>query len=118
MALILVVAQSVAILGMYHQAGEDGAGRQAVYRSAPVAGGVACQTTIHVVLNPESSFGEIIILLRKVEASVVAGPSETGELWLALPKGRLLEEGVAMLKSGAVVQSAEVSLPSRRECGK
>ena len=98
----------------------EGGGRETVYRSEPLQGAaaVACQTTIHAVFNPDSSFAEIIILLRKIEASVVAGPSETGELWLTLPKGRLLEEGIAMLKSSAVVQSAEISLPSRRECGK
>jgi hypothetical protein len=119
-ATALVVLQGAWIIGMSQQMPTEDGGREAVYRSEPLQGAaaVACQTTIHAVFNPDSSFAEIIILLRKIEASVVAGPSETGELWLALPKGRLLEEGVAMLKSSAVVQSAEISLPSRRECGK
>lgn len=119
-ATALVVLQGAWIIGMSQQVPTERGGRETVYRSEPlqVSAAVACQTTIHAVFNPDSSFAEIIILLRKIEASVVAGPSETGELWLALPKGRLLEEGIAMLKSSAVVQSAEVSLPSRRECGK
>jgi hypothetical protein len=119
-ALVLVVAQGMTIFGMYQQAGEDGARPGVVYRSdiLPGPGSADCQTTIHAVLNPESSFAEIIILLRKVEANVVAGPSETGEFWLSVPKGRLPDEAVAMLKASAHVQTAELVPPSRRGCGK
>ena len=119
-ATALVVVQSAWIIGMGQQVPTEDGGREAVYRSEPLQGSavVACQTTIHVVLNPDSSFAEIIILLRKVEATVVAGPSETGELWLSFPKARPLDEALAMLKSSSLVQTADIAPPSRRECGK
>lgn len=119
-ATALVVLQGAWIIGMSQQTDTEGVGGGGVYRSQPLQGAaaVACQTTIHAVFNPDSSFAEIIILLRKIEASVIAGPSETGELWVVLPNGLLLEEGLAILKSSVVVQSAEISLPSSRECGK
>jgi hypothetical protein len=119
-ATVLVVLQGAWIVGMSQQMPTEDGGREAVYRSEPLPGAaaVACQTTIHAVLNPDSSFAEIIILLRKVEATVVAGPSETGELWLSFPKARPLDEALAMLKSSSLVQTADIAPPSRRECGK
>jgi hypothetical protein len=119
-ALALVLIQGAWIIGMYQQTPLEGFGRDTVYRSDILSGPgvIACQTTIHAVFNPDSSFAEIMIVLRKVEATVVAGPSETGELWLSLPKDRPLDEALAMLKSSSLVQSAEISTPSRRECGK
>lgn len=68
---------------------------------------------IRVVFNPDAKHVEIVLLLRKLEMTVQEGPSETGEFWLTVPKGRLLEEGRAMLRSSALVEEA-ITAPDTR----
>lgn len=71
---------------------------------------------IRVVFNPEAKHADILLILRSVEATVQDGPSETGALWLSVPKGRSLEEAPAMLRSSALVDEVvvmkEIRLPA------
>jgi hypothetical protein len=78
-----------------------------------------CVTTpsIRVVFNPDAKHVEILLLLRKIEATIQRGPSETGELWLTTPKGRSLEEAQAMLRSSALVDEAILTNESRLHAG-
>lgn len=61
---------------------------------------------LRVVFNPSAPQADTLLLLRKVEARVVDGPSETGELWLSLPPTTSPDEALAQLKASALVDQA------------
>ncbi len=99
-ASVLIVAQGVIIARMLPGEEHDN------YRSSAVR----CDDSprIRVIFKPEALHAEVIILLRKVEAVVTNGPTETGEFWLKIPKGRSIEEASALLKSSALVDEAMI----------
>lgn len=68
---------------------------------------------IRVVFNPDAKHFEIMLLLRKLEISVQEGPSETGEFWLMVPKGRSVEEAQSMLRSSLLVEESMVTRDTR-----
>jgi hypothetical protein len=61
---------------------------------------------LRVVFNPSAPQADTLLLLRKVEARVVDGPSETGELWLSIPPTTSPDEALAQLKASALVDQA------------
>lgn len=114
LASIMIVGQAVVIGSLL-----TGQPEEVTYRSERPE----CMATprIRVVFNPEAKHVEILLLLRKVEATVQNGPSETGALWLSVPKGRSLEEAQAMLRSSALVDEVVVVMKESRlpaECTK
>ena len=110
-ATVLIIVQSVALVGlMPERTAED------LYRGASVA----CEDgpRIRVVFKAEAQHAEQVILLREIEATVIAGPSETGELWLEIPKGNLVTSALAQLKSSALVREAIAVESSGKGCAK
>lgn len=107
---VLVIAQSVIIGSLITESGPEETFRGE--RGDCVAG-----PRIRVVFNPEAKHVEIVLVLRKLEMTVQEGPSETGEFWLSVPKGRSLEEAQAMLRSSAVVEEAVVARDNRPTAG-
>ncbi len=97
---LLVIAQGVALIGLMPNNGEQ----PDLYRGMAIK----CDDgpRIRAVFRPEAAHAEVLILLRKVEARVTDGPSETGELWVRIPKGRSIDEALALLKSSAMVDEA------------
>jgi hypothetical protein len=61
---------------------------------------------LRVVFNPAAPQADTLLLLRKIEARVVDGPSETGELWLSLPPSTTPAEALAHLKASPLVDQA------------
>ncbi len=114
LASIMIVGQAVLLASLLTEQPEE-----VTYRSERSE----CVATprIRVVFNPEAKHVEILLLLRKVEATIQNGPSETGELWLSVPKSRSLEEAQAMLRSSALVDEVVVVMKASRlpaECAK
>lgn len=107
---LLVIGQSVIIGSMMTEGSLEEAFRGE--RVDCIAG-----PRIRTVFNPDAKHMEVVLLLRKLEASVQDGPTETGEFWLTIPKGRSLEEAQAMLRSSALVDEAMVSKDSRSLAG-
>ena len=107
---MLVVAQSVIIGSLMSDFGQEAASR---------GGRADCIASprIRVVFNPDAKHLEIVLLLRKLEMTVQEGPSEIGEFWLTAPKGRLVEEAQAMLRSSAVVEEAVIAPDTRPSAG-
>ena len=107
---MLVVAQSVIIGSLMSDSGQEDAFR---------GGRADCIASprIRVVFNPDAKHVEIVLLLRKLELTVQEGPSETGEFWLTAPKGRLIEEAQAMLRTSAVVEEAVIAPDTRPGVG-
>lgn len=93
---VLLVAQGVALVALMPE-------REAAERYRGVAGKCEDGPRIRAVFKPDAPHVEVVVLLRKADASITAGPSETGELWLSIPKGRSLDEALAVLKSSKLV---------------
>jgi hypothetical protein len=44
------------------------------------------------------------------------GPTETGELWITVPRGRSIDEAYAMLKSSILVDDALITIGANAKC--
>lgn len=112
LAAVVIVAQGIALVSLMpdRQAAEQ-------WRSAAIT---RCEDgpRIRAVFKPEAPHAEVVILLRKVEATVAEGPTETGEFWLTVPKGRNFDEALAQLKSSSLVDEAIRVEPSQRGCAR
>lgn len=109
LACMLLVAQGIALVQLLPQREEA-----ELYRGLSVP--CEDQPQIRIVFRPDAPQAEIVMLLRKVEASVTAGPSETGQIWVRIPKGRALPEAVKQLQASALVDEAVVVPPDRSGC--
>lgn len=71
---VMVLAQAVFMA-------KDSIDESEIYRSSTLS---SCQKmpTVKIIVKPEVRQSELVVLLRKAEANIVAGPSEIGELWL------------------------------------
>lgn len=108
LASVLIMVQGIALFMLAPGQERD------LYRGAVAK----CENAprIRVVFKPDAPQAEIVILLRKVEGSVAAGPSETGELWIRIPEGRSVAEAVAQVRSSVIVDEAIVVSPAMKEC--
>jgi len=113
LASIMIVGQAV-VIGSFLTGQSD----EVTYRSERPE----CVATprIRVVFNPEAKHVDILLILRSMEATIQNGPTETGALWLSVPKKHSLEEVQAMLRSSALVDEVVVIKESRlpAECTK
>lgn len=105
---VLVIAQSVALVALMPREQAE----IEIYRgtSMPCTDG----PRIRAVFKPDANHTEVLILLRNVGATVVAGPSENGQFWLRIPQGHSIDEALALLKSSQLVD--EVIIVEGKEC--
>lgn len=82
---------------------------ESMYRSMPA--GVQKQAMFKVIFRPSTEFAEILILLRKLEARIVAGPGPSGELWLANASVRSPGEFAEALKDSELVDDVTIQEP-------
>lgn len=107
---VLVIGQAAIIGSLLSPGSED-----ATYRGERPD--CVAAPSIRVVFIPDAKHADILLLLRKVEATIQSGPSETGELWLMVPKGSSLTEAQAMLRSSKLVEDAVLTKESRLPVG-
>jgi len=100
-AMLLVIFGQTLWLGI---TSTDTGSERAAYRSA----GVSCQPAamLRVTFKPNAKNADMMLLLRSVAATVAAGPSETGDLWLLLPQGASAEKVLAELRSNPLIEDA------------
>lgn len=105
-AMVLVVLGQALWLGLMSNDQESG---QTVYRSAGVHCPPAAQ--LRVTFKQDAKCADMMLLLRSVTATVAAGPSETGDLWLLLPQGASAEKVLAELRSNPLIEEAMLAKP-------
>jgi hypothetical protein len=105
-ALVLVVLGQALWLGLMPSDPESG---QTVYRSASVPCPPVAQ--LRVTFKPDAKSADMMVLLRSAPATVAAGPSETGDLWLLLPQGASAEKVIADLRSSPLIEEAMLAQP-------
>ena len=96
-----------------------GAGQEpdVVFRSVTVAAPEdACRTRIRVMFKVDTPYADVVVALRRVDARLVGGPSETGDIWILPPLDQDPNEVAAMLRQSHLVERSEVVPPEERAC--
>jgi len=87
------------------------------FRSVTVAAlDDACRTRIRVMFKVDTPYAEVVVALRQVDARLVGGPSETGDIWILPPLDQDPNEVAAMLRQNHLVERSEVVPPEERAC--
>lgn len=102
MLMIVVIGQTAYTLGGSSSESESGA-----YRG--VAAPCVQEPRLRMVFNPDARYAEVLLLLRKVEATVSAGPTENGEIWIVVPPSRSIEEAQSILRTSPLVDDVVLS---------
>lgn len=102
MLVLVVIGQTVYTLGGVSSESESDANRG---KAAPCVQELRLRTGF----NPDARHAEVLLLLRKVEASVKAGPTENGELWITVPPSRFIEEAQSILRTTPLVDDVVLS---------
>jgi hypothetical protein len=101
---VFVIGQAVYTLGGVSDEPESSAYRGTVTPCVQ-------EPRLRMVFNPDARHAEVLLLLRKVEATVRAGPTENGELWIAVPPSRSIDEAQSILRTSPLVDDV-VSSPA------
>jgi hypothetical protein len=82
---------------------------QAAWRSMPAR--TPPGTQLKVMFRPAADLGDILVLLRGLEARIVAGPGPAGELWIEVPRGKPVADAVAALRKSHLVDDVTNPAP-------
>ena len=110
-AMAVAVFQAAWLLGAPHAVDEP-----ALYRSAAPAHADTCRTRIRVMFKLDVPYAELVSVLRRIDAVLVSGPSENGEIWILPAPEQDPFEAAAMLRQSRLVEQADVILPDSRRC--
>lgn len=107
---VLVIGQAIYIGSTSMHGTETNA-----YRGirAPCADG----PQLRLVFKADAKNVDVVVLLRAAEASITAGPSATGEIWVVLAAGASVDTVQAMLRSSPIVESVDVTTRSANSSG-
>ncbi|WP_306391611.1 hypothetical protein [Telluria beijingensis] len=111
-ALAVVALQGAWMLGLHGPQPDDAL----VYRSVTPPLAQACAPRLRVMFRPDSVYADVIVTLRRVDASLVDGPSETGEVWIAPARDQAPQELAAMLRQSRLVEQVDLIEPDPRLC--
>ena len=80
----------------------------------------AANAGIKLLLKPDAKYADVVLELRKVEATLGAGPSESGEIWITLPASRSPQEALVLLRASSVIEDAMLATIAAKqgECNK
>jgi hypothetical protein len=110
-ALALVLCQTAWLF-----AGPGASQEEALYRGAAPVQADACHTRIRVMFKLDTPYSELVLALRRADATLVSGPSETGEIWILPAADQDPSEVAAMLRQNRLVEQVDVMAPVRRAC--
>lgn len=111
-ALAVVVLQGAWMLGL-HTAQPD---QIQVYRSNPAPSAQVCASRLRIMFKPDAVYAEVVVTLRRLDATLVDGPSETGEVWIAPARDQAPQELAAMLRQSRLVEQVDLIEPDPRVC--
>ena len=78
----------------------------------------ACRTRLRVMFKLDTPYADVVLALRRADATLVSGPSEIGEIWVQPPADQDPREVAAMLRQQRVVERIEIVLPEGHACKK
>ncbi len=88
-----------------------------VFRDVTVAAADdACRTGIRLRFKADTPYSDVMLTLRRVDARLIAGPSETGDIWILPPLNQDPGEVAALLRRDQLLERSEIVPPESREC--
>ena len=112
-AIALALAQGVWIVLSGSLPPED----PSVYRSASMLQKTdRCGPRIRIIFKQDTPYTDLVILLRRIEGTMVDGPSETGEVWVTLSQDQESKEAASVLKLSPFVESVDEIPSDHRSC--
>lgn len=88
-----------------------------VFRDVTVAApDDACRSRIRLRFRADTPYSDVMVTLRRVDARLIAGPSETGDIWILPPQNQEPGEIAALLRRDQLLERSEVVPPESREC--
>ena len=112
-AVVLIASQGVWIAISTPSGSDSGA---AVYRGADASRLQPCGTRLRVVFKPGVSYADMVVDIRRIEGSIVDGPSELGEVWISLHTDMQAQQAIHILRLSKFVASADLNASPEREC--
>jgi hypothetical protein len=70
------------------------------------------QPLLRVQIKADARMEDITLLMRRAGASLKAGPSENGEVWVSVAPERATAEAISVLKGSAIVEDVMASAPA------
>lgn len=97
----------------------DTVGDGVVYRGIQQeAQALACRTRLRIVFKLDTPYADLVLALRRANATLIGGPSQTGEIWVLPPADQRPEEAAAMLQENHLVERVDVVPGDSHRCGR
>jgi hypothetical protein len=114
--LAFVVGQSGWMLAEH---GTEEVGGGTVYRGiTQEADALRCRARLRIVFKLDTPYAELVLALRRANATLVGGPSQTGEIWVLPPADQAPQEAAAMLQKHHLVERVDVIPAETGKCGR
>lgn len=89
-----------------------------VYRGVPQeADALGCRAKLRIVFKLETPYAELVLALRRANATLIDGPSQTGEIWV-LPPPDQQQQAAAMLGRHHAVERIDLISAESGKCGR
>jgi hypothetical protein len=97
----------------------DGVGDGVVYRGmTKESQALACRPRLRIVFKLDTPYAELVLALRRANATLIDGPSQTGEIWVLPPADQDPREAASMLQQHHLVERVDVVPPDSHRCGR
>ena len=77
-----------------------------------------CVPRLRVVFKAGAGYGDVVLDLRRIEGALVDGPSDQGEVWIALHTDLQVRQAIRTLQLSKYVESVDASASPEGTCRK
>jgi len=77
-----------------------------------------CRARLRIVFKLDTPYAELVLALRRANAPLVGGPSQTGEIWVLPPSDQPPQDAAAMLLQQQFVERVDVIPAETSKCGR
>lgn len=90
-----------------------------IYRGvAWEADALRCRARLRIMFKLDTPYAELVLALRRANATLIGGPSQTGEIWVLPPADQAPQEAAAMLQEHHLVERVDVIPAETSKCGR
>lgn len=77
-----------------------------------------CRSKLRIVFKLDTPYEELVLALRRANATLIGGPSQTGEIWVLPPSDQQPQDAAAMLEQHQFVERVDVIPAEASKCGR
>lgn len=97
----------------------DSVDNSTIYRGVTQeADALRCRAKLRIVFKLDTPYAELVLALRRADATLIGGPSQTGEIWVLPPADQAPQEAAAMLQKHQLVERVDVIPAETSKCGR